>query len=300
MANEWLKIRINLPSNPKVVAMAELLGRKRGGLASLTTGFGGPFLEVVTMQVACSVVVCGLIRVWGTANEVGSDGVLKGVSLEGVDAIALIRGFGAAMAEVGWARESTDPKGIVLPNFAEFNSPVDSRGADRQRRYRERHATVTRNVTRDVTRNDREEKRREEVTTKASAHENKREPDPVRNALAEVNGETTLGGDTDDDPQFETFWQHYPPVNKHGRAEAERAWFRLTPAERAKAAATVAAYAKAKATGPPDHRRRVLKPANWLESRVFEQDPATWLPPQETSKVSAQFARSDDAYFSQS
>lgn len=174
---EWTKMRNTLPSNPKVVGMAQFLGSQRKLLAPLTTGYGGALLEVVTLDVVVSVVVCGLLRVWGTANEVARDGVLKGVTLEGLDAIAHVPGFGRAMAEVGWARESKRPIGVVLPNFSEFNVPVDQRAADRQKRYRERIRgkqagdnspedaspsgpdgvtdAVTGDVTRDVTRNDR-------------------------------------------------------------------------------------------------------------------------------------------------
>lgn len=175
---EWTKMRNTLPSNPKVIGMAQALGSQRKLLAPLTTGFGGAMLEIVTLDVVVSVVVCGLLRVWGTANEVARDGVLKGVTLEGLDAIAHVPGFGKAMAEVGWARESRRPIGVVLPNFAEFNVPVDQRAADRQKRYRDRLKAgladdnapevaspsgqdgVYRNVTRDVTRNDRPDQTR--------------------------------------------------------------------------------------------------------------------------------------------
>lgn len=205
---EWTKMRNTLPSNPKVVGMAQFLGSQRKLLAPLTTGYGGALLEVVTLDVVVSVVVCGLLRVWGTANEVARDGVLKGVTLEGLDAIAHVPGFGRAMAEVGWARESKRPIGVVLPNFSEFNVPVDQRAADRQKRYRERIRgkqagdnspedaspsgldgvtdAVTGDVTRDVTRNDRPDQ------TRPEPEEIKKQPPPTVNdarALAGYAGE---------------------------------------------------------------------------------------------------------------
>lgn len=168
---EWTKMRNTLPANPKVIGMAQFLGAQRKLLEPLTTGFGGPMLEIVTLDVVVSIVVCGLLRVWGAANEVARDGVLKGVTLEGLDAIAHVPGFGAAMAEVGWARESKRPRGVELPNFTEFNVPVDTRAAERQKRYRDKlkhgddpepERNGERYVTRDVTRNDRPDQTRPE------------------------------------------------------------------------------------------------------------------------------------------
>lgn len=246
MANEWIRLRVGLLSNPKVVAMAEHLGRQRGLLHPLTTGFGGAFLEVVTVQVACAVVVSGLIRVWGSANEVARDGVLKGLSLGGLDAIAQIPGFGAAMAEVGWARESNDPKGVTLPNFAEFNSPADTRGADRQRRYRERHSPVTSDVTSDVTRNDREEKRREDLKQMQIPRAREDLPAPAPNFRA-------------------TFLAGYPECpNKGFETEAEHLWASYTADQRAKCLAARDDLAKAVMAAPKSERRWVWKPFNWM------------------------------------
>lgn len=279
MANEWVRIRVGLLSNPKVVAMAECLGRSRGLLHPLTTGFGGAFLEIVTVQVACAVVVSGLIRVWGSANEVAKDGVLKGISLGGLDAIAQIPGFGAAMAEVGWARESDDPKGVALPNFAEFNSPADTRGADRQRRFRERKAlqAVTRNVTGDVTRNDREEKRREEDKQQKQLPPRARES-PVVPV-----------------PNFRSTFLHLYPESPHKRytTEAENIWATLEPEQRERCLAAVQLYAAEVAKWPKTERKYVLTPENWLKGYgpEFNVTAETFVREPGTEHVSTAFQR---------
>jgi hypothetical protein len=121
-----------------------------------------------------------LLSVWGVARNRGkrnsqTDLLLAGCSLFTLDDIADIPGFGAAMAEVGWAVETDE--GVVLPSFfREFNTDPNGKtntSAERQKRYREKKkgkgdvtrdvdADVTRDVTRDVTLRPREEKRREE------------------------------------------------------------------------------------------------------------------------------------------
>ena len=75
-----------------------------------------------------------------------------------------VAGFGAALAVVGWAIQSTTDDGVILPNFfEERNIPLSN--AEKQRVYRERK--LRKNVTETLPRVGnktvtREEKRREE------------------------------------------------------------------------------------------------------------------------------------------
>lgn len=180
MAGDWIKMRVNLSTHPKVLAMASFLhghGRYVDWQAPASS-IGGvcmgdddhadhDALVYAALRVTRYVTVAALLRFWGYANEHADAEFIRGLCLNDIDEITGVPGFGEAMAHAGWA--STDPSGGVrLPNFSKFNSvaKVRSSAADRQRRYRERHgngngdAKVTRDVT--VTSQPREEKRREE------------------------------------------------------------------------------------------------------------------------------------------
>ena len=72
------------------------------------------------------------------------------------------------------------------------------------------------------------------------------------------------------DPRFEAFWAAYP---KHvGRADAEKAWAKLTAFEREQAIAMAPAYADAMADRP----EFVKNPSGWLNGKRFADDPAGW------------------------
>ena len=174
MAGDWIKLRVWLHRDPKVIRMASHLidcERFRQWLAA-----GGLTLTEnsnVTRNVTVSLCVTGLGVTWGTAREQGDcvddDLVVSHCDLNTLDAITDIPGFGAAMAFVGWAIEREDGA-LVFPKFFRDNVSPDekhkSQNAQRQARYREKKAeksNVTRNVTRNVTVTDREEKRREEI-----------------------------------------------------------------------------------------------------------------------------------------
>ncbi len=74
------------------------------------------------------------------------------------------------------------------------------------------------------------------------------------------------------DPLFDSFWARYP--KKVGKADAEKAWVKLTPDERAKACAVVSVYAEAMADRP----QFVKDPPGWLNGKRFNDDPAAWQP----------------------
>lgn len=72
------------------------------------------------------------------------------------------------------------------------------------------------------------------------------------------------------DPGFEAFWAAYP---KHvGRADAEKAWAKLTRAERERALELAPVYAEAMADRP----EFVKNPSGWLNGKRFADDPAGW------------------------
>lgn len=188
MAGDWIKMRVNLVTHPKVIALSERLSHEGGyqdwsGLAGFIPAIGGThedFEEGVmqALRVTRYVAVTALLRFWGYAHEHAKDEFIANLRVADIDEITQVPGFGAALESIGWAVYDEKRKGTLLPNFNEHNAVAKDRGAaERQKRYRERikERDVIGDVTRDVTRNYREEKRREEVNLTSMSGK----PDPV-------------------------------------------------------------------------------------------------------------------------
>jgi len=134
MAGDWIKMRVDLYRDPKVILMADML-------------MDGDFvtLHSVTKVVARQTVVGALVSVWGVIRQQGKrdddDLVATDVSLAVIDAISEVDGFGEAMRHVGWIIE--DKNTLRFPQFFTENN-VDPResykkkNAERQRRFRQK------------------------------------------------------------------------------------------------------------------------------------------------------------------
>lgn len=180
MAGDWIKMRVWLSRDPRVIAMADELASRRDFMDWLTEPFRVTCKETaheyVTRDVTVALCVTSLLVTWGTAREQGvrddDDLVVKFLDTDRVSQLTGVPGFGDAMAAVGWLVEEQGNQSRLPKFFCAKASPHErhgDNGAERQRRYRERKRNerdVTRNsgdgVTRDVTRYAREEKRREE------------------------------------------------------------------------------------------------------------------------------------------
>lgn len=163
MASDWIKMRVHLKSDPKVILMAKFLAHEKAFMGWLTGQ--APCDESdyehvtsnVTRNVTRALCVTGLLQVWGAAREQGrrenDDLVISPCDLLVLDEISDVPCFGAAMCEVGWAVISDKCRNsIVLPNFfADKESPEErhkTANAERQARFRNRKKTgVTSNVT---------------------------------------------------------------------------------------------------------------------------------------------------------
>ncbi len=184
MAGDWIKMRVWIARDPKVIAIADFLATERAFMDWLTDPVHKTCdmtcYEHVTRNVTVSVTVTALLQVWGIANDQGKpsgdDLLLANCTLETIDEIAGVPRFGWAMESVGWAREDDRNKTVTFPKFLEHNVPADDRkkasAAERQRRFRQKSSgnrqrdngvTVTRDMSRNS--NAREEKRREENNT---------------------------------------------------------------------------------------------------------------------------------------
>lgn len=178
MAGDWIKTRVWLCRDPKVIRMADFLAQQRGFISWLTDpvqkSCKESAYEHVKRNVTVALCVTGLVVTWGTArergNREGEDLVLDCCELEEVSAIADIPCFGDAMAHVGWAKQREDDC-VVFPKFFKDHESPDDRhrrqNAARQSAFRERRQKEGSNARvtslRNVTVTPREEKRR--VTT---------------------------------------------------------------------------------------------------------------------------------------
>lgn len=141
MAGDWIKMRIDLQTHPKIVRILS---------ATKSDKFR---------------VVGGLHAVWGIFDIHSEDGFLKGYSCETMDHVIGWPGFSAALVGVGWIVET--PEGIEMPEFSEHNGKSAKRRAEDQKRKRDarkeeaKHRTECGQIA-DKNRT-REEKRREDI-----------------------------------------------------------------------------------------------------------------------------------------
>lgn len=95
MSGDWIKMRVDLPDDPAVIAIAARL--------------------CITQDE----VVGKLHRLWSWADRHTDDGSVDGVSFKWVDEYIKRKGFAAAMAATGWLEESVS--GIFFPAFQRHN-----------------------------------------------------------------------------------------------------------------------------------------------------------------------------------
>ena len=148
MAGDWIKMRIDLQTHPKVFRMVSALKADR--------------LRIIG----------GLHIAWSIFDTHSDDGVLQGYSVDAMDAVVGWPGFTQAMIEVEWASVQDDGS-LVMPRFDEHNGASAKRRAnDSERKRNDRKNNSVRNVSAsdtDKTRT-REEKRREEKKEQDQKH----------------------------------------------------------------------------------------------------------------------------------
>lgn len=132
MAGDWIKMRTDLFTHPKVVRIASALKADR-----LRT-------------------VGGLMSVWCLFDAHSVDGQLEGYTLSTLDELVGWSGFSAAVQSVGWLEETE--QGLALPDFEHHNGQSAKRRAQDADRKREDRASASEADKKRT----REEKRREE------------------------------------------------------------------------------------------------------------------------------------------
>ncbi|WP_227120537.1 DnaT-like ssDNA-binding domain-containing protein [Enterobacter hormaechei] len=174
MAGDWIKMRADLHTHPKVVRMASALKADR--------------LRIVG----------GLHSAWCLFDVHSVDGFLDGYSADTLDDLIGFPGFSRAMMAVGWLEENGES--LVMPRFEAHNGQSAKRraqDADRKRNVRKASASEA-----DKKRT-REEKRREDIKDKPHTGGEQNlpvdnsaggdEPDPDANN-AMLNGYIAPGG----------------------------------------------------------------------------------------------------------
>jgi hypothetical protein len=136
MAGDWIKMRIDLQSHPKIVRI-------------LSATDSDKFRAIG-----------GLHAVWSIFDTHSEDGVLNGYSAKTLDHVIGWEGFSAAMIAVGWMIET--PQGLVMPEFDEHNGKSAKRRAEDQKRKRESRKCPQNVREESFELRTREEKRREE------------------------------------------------------------------------------------------------------------------------------------------
>ena len=143
MAGDWIKMRMDLQTHPKVVRISSYLKADK-----LTT-------------------IGALHAVWCIFDTHSSDGVMDGYSPDALDSMIGLKGFCCAMMEVEWM--DYDGQSLVLPNFSAHNGKsAKKRVADSERKREARMSAKCPQNVRDLSDNEtdksvtREEKRREE------------------------------------------------------------------------------------------------------------------------------------------
>lgn len=145
-ATNWIPVREDLESDPRVLSIAEAIAPHNRHYIlgpSAHNLFGDP--DAVTRDVLRDITLTGLLRVWAAFTHHTKDGVIHhATTIAHIDTIARLRGFGAAMVAVKWAKHDPDTHTITLPNFTEYNAPnkngerKKTAAAQRQQRHRDK------------------------------------------------------------------------------------------------------------------------------------------------------------------
>lgn len=156
MAGDWIKMRADLLTSPKVVRMASALKADR--------------LHVIG----------GLLAVWCLFDAHSEDGILDGYTPPALDGMVGWPGFSAAMIAVEWL--ALDGDSLSVPRFDEHNSkPAKRRAMEAQRKRKEREETSASNADKKRTREEKMSlpKGKDVPATKTAKLSPKAKPSPM-------------------------------------------------------------------------------------------------------------------------
>lgn len=123
MAGEWIKVRTNLWTDPRVSQLCDLTDASKPA------------------------VVGALYWLWSSADEHTQDGHMPGLSIKAIDRESGVPGIGAALLAIDWIEDT--PGGITLKRFDEHNGASAKSRAQTAKRVanHKNNAVVTQQVT---------------------------------------------------------------------------------------------------------------------------------------------------------
>lgn len=151
----WIKFDKDMSADPRLMRSANTL-LDSFILARRTGGGGEDLSHGDALRFMCNALRGALVTLWCYADEHIRDDDTLPCDAESLDAIVGIDGFSESMPDE-WVTVRDDGS-VYLPSYCDKNSLIakrkkSDRGADRQRRYRERvKASHVRDVTRNETR----------------------------------------------------------------------------------------------------------------------------------------------------
>lgn len=215
MAGDWIKVRTDLATSPKVVRMASALNADR-------------FRTVGALH-----------AVWCLFDAHSEDGHLEGYSVSTVDELIGYPGFSSAMVAVGWLIETAT--GLELPRFEDHNGASAKRRAmeaDRKRTARASASDADKKRTREEKRRDKDQHNSKGASGPDESPEPEPEPEPDPLAPSEMYLSwkpdpvqlkayafaAAIGLDAFTDEAIGVFTCHYTPS---GRIETHATWVSL-------------------------------------------------------------------------
>jgi hypothetical protein len=121
MAGDWIKMRTNLLDDPRVLRMCDLT-------------------ECTETQI-----VGGLYWLWSAADSHTETGLMPGLTLPAIDRKTGVKGFAAALIQVGWISET--PQGIEIVRFDEHNGASAKKRATTAKRVQKHKSKAAGNAT---------------------------------------------------------------------------------------------------------------------------------------------------------
>jgi hypothetical protein len=199
MADDWIKVRVNLHSHPKVVRIVSAVCPQI-------------VRDAIGQTAARCMVIGALHAAWCLFDMHSTDGRLDGYSPEDLDQVVGLAGFSSAMQRVGWLHITDNC--LQMRDFDAHNGKGAKRRAEDTASKRERRLSAK------CPQSDRTqcgpEKRREEKSTRSPLSPPKgdageKPPPKLIPAYSEA---------------FNRFWARYPRAGRHAKVKAFGYWQR--------------------------------------------------------------------------
>lgn len=108
MTADWIKMRGNLWSDPRVSRLCDLTDESE------------------------ATIIGALYWLWSSADQHSEDGAMPGLTTRGIDRKTSVQGFGEALLSIGWISQGED--GIVIERFCEHNGSTAKKRMQTARR----------------------------------------------------------------------------------------------------------------------------------------------------------------------